>query len=209
MSKKGRLNCLSSLLQLLWLISPDERDRLWAALDAAMALTLYEPAFAVVVQLDHATHRRRIALLTLAGGLASPIFWPLTQHLMRVIGWRHTTLVYAVLHLFVCVPLHGGTLQSASVQSAIHAAAGADAPCGSVGARGRPRGRHLAVEASGQPGREACHAHGHRHRRRCGLSADLGRRAFPVMTILRRRARASGPGRSAWANATSLADLAR
>jgi hypothetical protein len=34
------------------------------------------------------------------------VFWPLTNWLESVIGWRATFGTYAVLHLVVCLPLH-------------------------------------------------------------------------------------------------------
>lgn len=50
----------------------------WSALGLSMAMTLYEAAFAVVVQTYSSEHRRRIGWLTVVGGLASTLFWPLT-----------------------------------------------------------------------------------------------------------------------------------
>lgn len=82
----------------------------WALLGLAMAATLYEPAFAVVVACRPGAHRRPIGLLTLAGGLASSVFWPLTQALVQALGWRHTALVFAALQLLVCAPLHAACL---------------------------------------------------------------------------------------------------
>jgi hypothetical protein len=78
----------------------------WAGLGASMALTLYEPAFAAIVQAWPGAYRRRIGVLTLAGGLASTVFWPLTHVLVAALGWRDTVLVYASVHLFICAPLH-------------------------------------------------------------------------------------------------------
>lgn len=78
----------------------------WLGLGVAMALTLYEPAFAVMVAAHPGDYRRRIGLLTLTGGFASTVFWPLTHGLVGAIGWRHTVLVFGVLHLLVCAPLH-------------------------------------------------------------------------------------------------------
>jgi Major Facilitator Superfamily len=78
----------------------------WAGLGASMALTLYEPAFAAIVQAWPGAYRRRIGVLTLAGGLASTVFWPLTHVLVEALGWRATVLVYASVHLFICAPLH-------------------------------------------------------------------------------------------------------
>lgn len=79
---------------------------LWGLLGAAMALTLYEPAFAVIVQSFSAGHRRRIGWLTIVGGMASTIFWPLSHYLDAHFGWREAALAFAALHFFVCVPLH-------------------------------------------------------------------------------------------------------
>lgn len=78
----------------------------WAGLGASMALTLYEPAFAILVEAWPGAYRRRMGVLTLAGGLASTAFWPLTYALVEALGWRDTVLVYASIHLFICAPLH-------------------------------------------------------------------------------------------------------
>ena len=79
----------------------------WAGLGVCMALTLYEPAFAVLVDAWPQAYRRRLGVLTLAGGLASTAFWPLTQLLVDALGWRATVLVFASIHLCLCAPLHG------------------------------------------------------------------------------------------------------
>jgi predicted MFS family arabinose efflux permease len=78
----------------------------WSGLGAGMALTLYEPAFAVLVEVWPRNYRRHMGVLTLAGGLASTVFWPLTHVLVAALGWRDTVLVYASIHLFICAPLH-------------------------------------------------------------------------------------------------------
>jgi len=101
----------------------------WAGLGAGMALTLYEPAFAIVIQAWPADYRRRMGLLTLAGGLASTVFWPLTFALEHRLGWRATVLVYAALHLFVCAPLHAFALPTSRRDAAVRAeASGSAAP---------------------------------------------------------------------------------
>lgn len=74
---------------------------LWSALGAAMAMTLYEPAFALVVQTFHEGSKRYIAWLAIVGGLASTIFWPLSSYLNALFGWRDTLLAFAVLHLLI------------------------------------------------------------------------------------------------------------
>lgn len=78
----------------------------WAGLGAAMAATLYDPAFAVITRLFATNYRRAITALTLFGGFASTVFWPLTQFLIAELGWRQALLVLAALNLVVCAPLH-------------------------------------------------------------------------------------------------------
>jgi predicted MFS family arabinose efflux permease len=77
----------------------------WAVLGVASRLTLYDAAFATLVEIDGRGARRAISVLTLFGGLASSIFWPLTQIVEQAIGWRGTFLAYALLTLG-CAALH-------------------------------------------------------------------------------------------------------
>lgn len=78
----------------------------YACLGATMAAILYEPAFAVLTRIFGANARRAITTLTLFGGLANTVFWPLTQQLMAHFGWRETLLILGALNLLVCAPLH-------------------------------------------------------------------------------------------------------
>jgi hypothetical protein len=78
----------------------------WIVLGVAMAGTLYEPAFAVLTRAFVTHHRRAIAVLTLFGGFASTVFWPLGQALIGEFGWRSTAMIFCALNLVVCVPLH-------------------------------------------------------------------------------------------------------
>ncbi len=75
-------------------------------LGAAAALTLYDPAFAALVQIAGRDGRRAITLLTLFGGFASTVSWPLTNWLDATLGWRSTYFLYAAAHLLVCLPIH-------------------------------------------------------------------------------------------------------
>ncbi len=79
---------------------------IYACLGAAMAATLYEPAFAVLTRLFRGNARRAITALTLIAGFASTVFWPLTQFLIAAYGWRETMLILGLLNLVICVPLH-------------------------------------------------------------------------------------------------------
>jgi MFS family permease len=79
---------------------------LYAGLGVAMAAILYEPAFAVLTQIFGPEYRRAISALTLLGGLASSVFWPLTQQLILHFGWRNALLILAACNAMVCVPVH-------------------------------------------------------------------------------------------------------
>lgn len=78
----------------------------WIGLGVAMAATLYEPAFVVIAQVYRVSYRRALTVLTLFGGLASTVFWPLTTLLIEQYGWRAAVLWLAAINLAVCVPLH-------------------------------------------------------------------------------------------------------
>src|SRR5215813_4091148 len=66
----------------------------WVVLGAAMAASLYDPAFASLGRIFGAMARRPITALTFIGGFASTVSWPVTQALLSAIGWRGTYLVY-------------------------------------------------------------------------------------------------------------------
>jgi MFS family permease len=78
----------------------------WFGLGIAMGAALYEPAFTVITKSFGTDARKGITALTLAGGFASTVFWPLTQELISSLGWRNALLVLALLNLIVCAPLH-------------------------------------------------------------------------------------------------------
>ncbi len=75
--------------------------------EGVAALVLYDAAFAALAQAAGASGARRaITLMTLLGGFASTVFWPATLFLTEEFGWRQTFLIFAALHLAVCLPLH-------------------------------------------------------------------------------------------------------
>ncbi len=78
----------------------------WAVLGPAMRMTLYDAAFTALVQVTPSRGRAAISYLTLFGGFASSVFWPIGHILAQGMGWRNTCLVYAALNLAVCLPLH-------------------------------------------------------------------------------------------------------
>lgn len=78
----------------------------WLLAGVAMAATLYDPAFATLHDVAGTAYRRSVTALTLFGGFASTVFWPLSQVLLDAVGMRATFGIYAALHFAVCLPLH-------------------------------------------------------------------------------------------------------
>lgn len=102
----GALGCGAGLL---WLSQASGLASLygaWLLLGASMAATLYDPAFAVLARAFHTDLRRAITLVTLFGGFASTVFWPLTQALIDAFGWRSAVGILALINLVLCLPLH-------------------------------------------------------------------------------------------------------
>jgi hypothetical protein len=77
------------------------------AVEVTATLVLYDAAFAALAQgLGPARARRAITHMTLLGGFASTVFWPLTQAILVWADWRTAYMVFAALNLCVCLPLH-------------------------------------------------------------------------------------------------------
>jgi MFS family permease len=73
----------------------------WAMLGVSMSATFYEPAFTVVAVWFRAGRSRALLIITLAGGLASTIFVPLSTFLLERFGWRSGIAVLALIQLLV------------------------------------------------------------------------------------------------------------
>lgn len=72
----------------------------------AMSACLYDAGFMALNQIAGDAYRRSVTGLTLFGGFASTVSWPVSQWLMAMAGWRQALLFYALLQLLVCLPLH-------------------------------------------------------------------------------------------------------
>lgn len=77
----------------------------WVVLGVAMRCCLYDAAFAALAWVGGASARRPISHITLLGGLASSVFWPIGQALIERLGWRGALVVYAGF-LLATVLLH-------------------------------------------------------------------------------------------------------
>jgi predicted MFS family arabinose efflux permease len=78
----------------------------WLLIGAGMGAGLYDAAFATLGRLYGEGARRAIASLTLWGGFASTVCWPLSAFLVETVGWRGACLVYAGIQLAVSLPIH-------------------------------------------------------------------------------------------------------
>jgi hypothetical protein len=102
---------LGSLLMVVGLVGLGcARDLLWygtawACLGLAMRMTLYDAAFAALVRIAGPAARAPISQITLLGGLASSVFWPVGHLLADAFGWRGAVLVYACFAA-ATVPVH-------------------------------------------------------------------------------------------------------
>jgi MFS family permease len=77
----------------------------WVAIGAGMGTGLYDAVFAALGKIYGKDARVPITNLTLFGGFASTICWPLSAFLAESFGWRGACLVYAMLHLCLSLPL--------------------------------------------------------------------------------------------------------
>ena len=77
----------------------------WICLGLAMRCTLYDAAFATLARIGGPEAKGAMSQITLLGGLASTIFWPVGHLLAERLGWRGAVGCYAVFALLT-LPLH-------------------------------------------------------------------------------------------------------
>ena len=85
----------------------------WALIGLGMGTGLYDAVFAALGRMYGAAARGPITNLTLFGGFASTICWPLSAFMIDHIGWRDACFAYAGLHLFVALPAQVAVLRNA------------------------------------------------------------------------------------------------
>ncbi|MCA0422130.1 MAG: MFS transporter [Proteobacteria bacterium] len=102
----GSIIAAAGLALLSQAVGPVSYIVAWFVIGLSASLILYPAAFTALTQAAPQNARRAITLLTLPGGLASTVFWPLTSHLMPLFDWREICLIYAGLNLCVCLPIH-------------------------------------------------------------------------------------------------------
>ncbi|HXV92500.1 MAG TPA: MFS transporter [Pseudonocardia sp.] len=78
----------------------------WLLAGVAMAGVLYAPAFAALTRWWGPRRVTALTILTLAAGLSSTVFAPLTAALLEARGWRGALLALAVVLAVTTVPAH-------------------------------------------------------------------------------------------------------
>lgn len=83
----------------------------WALMGVAMAMTLYEPAFNVLTRRYAERYRDGITALTLVGGFASTLSFPVVAWLIERLAWRPALQVIGLVLILVIAPLHAWALR--------------------------------------------------------------------------------------------------
>lgn len=85
----------------------------WLLIGAGMGAGLYDAAFGTLGRYFGTNARSAITTLTLWGGFASTICWPLSAFLVAHVGWRGACLTYGAIQLLLALPAHRFILPAA------------------------------------------------------------------------------------------------
>jgi predicted MFS family arabinose efflux permease len=99
----------------------------WAIIGLGMGVGLYEAAFATLAGIYGKEARGPITGITLIAGFASTVGWPLSGLMLSTWGWREACLGWALIHLFLALPLNAA-LPSGSQKIAAPAAMETEEP---------------------------------------------------------------------------------
>jgi hypothetical protein len=78
----------------------------WSVVGVGMGAGLYDAAFSTLGGIYGAAARPAITTLTLFGGFASTVCWPLSALLVEHFGWRGACFVYAAIQIGIALPIH-------------------------------------------------------------------------------------------------------
>ena len=95
----GTLLIAASCAMMAWRPSLAGWYGAWLLTGIGMRLSLYDALFAAVVNLYGQQARKTISHITLAGGLASALFWPLGEALLTIMPWQNALRIYALFGL--------------------------------------------------------------------------------------------------------------
>jgi len=120
-------SCLATALTFAWarVESLPALYAVWFLMGLAMAATLYEPAFAVVVSWFRQGRDRALLTVTLVAGFASTIFMPIEAWLLTRVGWRMALTMLGVVLAVVTIPIHALVLRRSPAAAPVRAADGA------------------------------------------------------------------------------------
>lgn len=77
----------------------------WVLMGIGMSASLYDAGFGTLGRLYGKDARSAITSLTLFGGFASTVCWPLSAFLVEHIGWRGACFTYAGIQLALSLPM--------------------------------------------------------------------------------------------------------
>jgi predicted MFS family arabinose efflux permease len=78
----------------------------WVVIGTGMAAGLYDAAFSTLGGIYREHARGAITAVTLLGGFASTVCWPLSAYLVEHFGWRVACFTYATLQIGAALPVH-------------------------------------------------------------------------------------------------------
>jgi len=82
----------------------------WAVIGVGMAGGLYDPLFATLGTQYGQRARPAIQSVTLIGGFATTLTWPVLAWMNDAIGWRYTCVAYAIFLALTIGPMYGKAL---------------------------------------------------------------------------------------------------
>ena len=82
----------------------------WVLIGIGMGTGLYDAVFAALGRMYGSEARGPITNLTLFGGFASTVCWPLSAFMIEHWGWRSACFIYGAVHLFVMLPLQAAVV---------------------------------------------------------------------------------------------------
>jgi MFS family permease len=132
----GSLGGALGLVLITHAANPIAYYAVWMLLGVSMAASLYDAAFASLGRIFGMGARRPITALTLAGGFASTVSWPVTHLLIESIGWQGSYIVYAAVLALINAPLHAFLLPRQRVEAEPAAAGPVAKPAKIVPAKG-------------------------------------------------------------------------
>src|SRR5262249_49859624 len=84
----------------------------WVLIGFGMGTGLYDAVFAALGRMYGSEARGPITSLTLFGGFAGTVCWPLSAFMIEHVRWRSACFIYAAIHLLVMLPLQASVVRA-------------------------------------------------------------------------------------------------